>query len=96
MAEKSIQRSAESTWNSGGGTHIASIMLTPGMFSSLAAFCLIDAGYEVIWIMKDNTVNGLTREEHERGHAAHADSIDRIIVSKNPPRNVHQMTGRTA
>ena len=82
-------------WNSGGGKSVASIMLTPDMFSSLAVFCLIDEGCEFLWIMQNNAVRGMSREEHERSREAYASSIQRIIVGKNPPRQVHQMSGRT-
>ena len=80
-------------WNSGS---VASILLTPFMFTSVATFCLIDEGCEFIWILKDNTVVGLSREERDKYSERSSWNVERIIVSKNPPRNVHQMSGRTA
>ncbi|MEX0703637.1 MAG: hypothetical protein WD069_16190 [Planctomycetales bacterium] len=82
-------------WNSGGGKSVASIMLTPDMFASLAVFCLIDDGCEFIWIMQDTSVKGMSRAEHAQSREAYAPHIKRIIVGRNPPRHVHQMSGRT-
>lgn len=88
-------------WNSGSehDPHIGSIMLSQEMFAPLAAFCLLEAGFIEVWLMKTGAAFGIAQddlpEDVQRWKQFHQNDVCHILRSKAPARNQHQMTGRT-